>query len=176
MAKVGKNIVVADLQGTIGNLVFRSMPNGTTHVSRKPDFSNRVFSAGQTDHQFRFRQAAVYAREAARTQPIYAQLAAGQQKSPYNYALSDWFHPPVIHRLEFQEGCLRIQASDDVLVARVLITVLDDTGQVLEQGPAVRLEPAKAGALQWWEYAPETTGKILAEAFDLPGNPTRSEL
>ena len=39
---------------------------------------------------------AAYARDAARSQPIYAQLAAGTMKNAYNVAHGDWFHPPVI--------------------------------------------------------------------------------
>ncbi len=104
MAKANKNAIVLGLSGSIGDLVFRQMPDGSTRVSRKPDFSRRVFSQGQKDHQSRFQQAAAYARQAAKTQPIYAELARGTAKSAYNVALSDWFNPPVIHRIERREG------------------------------------------------------------------------
>ena len=104
MAKVQNNVLVRGIKGSIGEVVFRVMPDGKTYVSGKPDFSSRKFSKGQKNHQSRFKEAAAYARQAARRQPIYAQLAVGTIQSPYNWALSDWFHPPVIHSIERKEG------------------------------------------------------------------------
>ena len=38
-------------------------------------------------------------------------------KPVYNFALSDWFQPPMIHRVDLRQGeTTRIQASDDVTV------------------------------------------------------------
>jgi hypothetical protein len=70
-------------------------------------FDNRKlkFSGKQKDHQERFRKATFYARQAAKEQPIYAELADQMpMKTAYNIALSDWFNPPVIHRIERREG------------------------------------------------------------------------
>jgi hypothetical protein len=100
MAKTGKNANMLGLSGSIGNLVFRQMPDDSTRVSQKPDFSRRKFSQEQKDHQQRFREAAAYARWAAKTQPLYTELARGTTKTAYNVALPDWFHPPVIHLIE----------------------------------------------------------------------------
>jgi hypothetical protein len=103
MAKLKRNVLIEGLSGTLGkDLVFRQMRDGRTIVSTK--FSNRVFSNGQLTHQSRFQQAAAYARQAARTNPIYAELAKGTTKTAYNVALSDWFHPPVIHEIKRQNG------------------------------------------------------------------------
>ena len=135
MAKASKNAIVLGLSGSIGDMVFRQMPDGSTRVSRKPDFSRRVFSQGQKDHQSRFQQAAAYAREAAKTQPIYAELARGTAKSAYNVALSDWFNPPVIHHIERKSGLIRVAASDNVLVTEVQVRIVDGEGNVLERGP-----------------------------------------
>jgi len=74
MAKVQHNPVIPGIRGGIGNMVFRQMPDGSTCVSGKQDFSRREFSQGQKDHQSRFRWAVAYARQAARSQPIYAKL------------------------------------------------------------------------------------------------------
>ena len=61
-----------------------------------------------------------------------------------------------------------VEASDDVLVTRVQITILDHAGSVLEKGEAVR----KAG--DWWEFVSPAVGKtVIAEARDLPGNVTK---
>jgi hypothetical protein len=170
MAKINKNAIVQGLSGSIGNLVFRQMPDGSTRVSAKPDFSRRVFSQGQKEHQSRFRQAVAYAREAANTQPIYAELAAGTAKTAYNWALSDWFNTPVIHKIERKEGLIRVEASDNVMVTKVLVRILDEGGNVLEQGEARQVE------LEWWEYVPNARGTIEATAWDLAGNRTKAVL
>lgn len=164
MAKVKDNPLVQALRGSIGNLVFRRMPDGNTYVSKKHDFSRRIFSQGQKDHQSRFRQAAVYARQASKSQPIYAEVAKGTVLSPYNIALSDWFHPPVIHEVEWKKGRIRVRASDNVGVAGVRVMISGVKGKIAERGEAVRTPD------DWWEYVPRTTGKLLVEARDLAGN------
>jgi hypothetical protein len=170
MAKVRNNLLISGLSGSIGNLVIRQMPDGGTWVSKAPDFSSRKFSKGQLAHQSRFQEAVAYARQAAKTQPIYAQLAAGTIKSAYNFALSDWFNPPVIHRIESKNGHIRVQASDNVLVTRVSVTILDHQGKVLELAEAIEAEEL------WWEYVSAAAGKtIVIEARDLAGNVTRAE-
>jgi len=169
MAKVARNVIVRGISGSIGNLVFRQMKDGSTWVSATPDFSSRKFSKGQKDHQSRFKQAASYARGAAKVQAIYAELANGTTKNAYNIALSDWFNAPVVHRIERREGRILIEASDDVLVTRVRVTVLDEEGKTLEEGEAVQ----RGSIAGWWEYIIHSEGKIVAEAWDLAGNRTR---
>ena len=179
MAKVRNNPVIRGISGSVGNLVFRQLPGGETWVSGKPDFSRRKFSQGQKSHQRRFQEAAAYAREAAKTHPIYAQLAAGTVKSPYNWALSDWFNPPVIHAIERKDNVIRVEASDNVMVAKVRVTILDAEGRVLEQGQAVQIDPstrfASGQGSGWWEYVSLKEGKAVAEAWDLAGNEVRKE-
>ncbi len=170
MAKVQNNPVVRGISGGIGNMIFRQMPDGSTYISGKQDFSGRKFSQGQKDHQSRFRRAVFYAREAARSQPIYAQLAAGTVLSPYNIALSDWFNPPVIHKIEREQGRILVWASDDVMVTSVQVMVLDEEGEVLEEGQGIRAEG------DWWEYVATTEGKVVVEAHDLAGNVVGAEL
>lgn len=83
MAKVKRNPMLQGISGAINKtLVFRQMRDGTTILSAAPDFSRRVFSEGQLTHQSRFRQAAAYARRAAKTNPIYAELAKAQPGQP----------------------------------------------------------------------------------------------
>lgn len=164
MAKVIRNPVVQGISGAVGNLVFRQMPDGSTYVSAKPDFSHRKFSEGQKEHQSRFQRAVAYAREAAKSQPIYGELAAGTIKSAYNFALSDWFNPPVIHCVERRDGLIRVEASDNVMVAKVVITILDVDDNVIEKGEALKVDE------RWWEYTVSMDGKVAAEAWDLAGN------
>lgn len=164
MAKVRNNVAVRGLSGGIGDLVFQPMPDGTTYVRKKPDFSRRKFSKGQKTHQSRFQEAVLYARDAAKTKPIYAELAKGTIKSAYNFALSDWFNPPVIHTIERVNGRIRVQASDNVMVVRVVVTILDAKENVIEEGEAWKVES------DWWEVDLSVAGKVVAEAWDLAGN------
>ncbi|MFN8384388.1 MAG: hypothetical protein U0V02_20790 [Anaerolineales bacterium] len=164
MAKVESNPIVRGLSGKIGNLVFRPMPNGETYVSGIPNFDKRKFSKGQKNHQSRFKQAVAYAREASKSQPIYAKLAAGTVMSAYNIALSDWFNPPVIHKIERKDGRVSVQASDNVMVVKVVVTILNEEGKAVEKREAVKADG------DWWEVELAPDGKVVAEAWDLAGN------
>src|SRR5512141_2966107 len=115
MAKVRSNIVVRGLSGKIGDqIVFRRLRGGRTVACAMPDFSRRKLSAEQKSHHEKFKMGAAYARDAARSQPIYAELAAGTPKTAYNVALSDFFHAPEIHEARVEGGAVRVQASDNV--------------------------------------------------------------
>ena len=164
MAKVKSNPIVRGISGKIGNLVFRQMPGGETYVSGVPNFDKRKFSKGQKDHQSRFKLAVAYAREASKSQAIYAKLAEGTGMSAYNFALSDWFNPPVIHTVERKDGRVRVQARDNVMVVKVVVTVMDEDGKVVEKRDAVKTDG------EWWEVDLVAEGKVVAEAWDLAGN------
>ena len=171
MTKVKRHVLLEGMSGTLGkNLVFRQMRDGSTIVSAKPDFSRRIFSTEQLTHQSRFQEAVAYARLAAKTNPIYAELANGTTKTAYNIALSDWFNPPVIHHIKQESGRIFIEASDNVLVTKITVTILDAEGQPLEQGQAVQVNSL------CWEYVTSQAGKVIVNAFDLPGNQTSQEM
>ena len=172
MAKIIKNAIGLSLSGKVGDLVFRQMPDGSTRVSRMPDFSQRVFSQGQKDHQKRFKQAATYAGEAAKTLPIYTELARGSTKNAYNWALSDWFNPPVIKDIQRKGGTIRVHASDAVMVTEVYVKILDKDGNVLDEGQAIQTDSENEP--ERWEYQSDTQGRMEAIARDLAGNETRA--
>lgn len=129
------NILVQGLSGKLGNqVVFRRLRDRRTIVCNKPDFSSRKLSKDQKEHHKRFQAAAAYARVAARTNPIYARLAEGTMKNAYNVALGDWFHLPVIQRVERKGKAIRVLASDDVYVpnaqGKVVVEARDLAGNV----------------------------------------------
>jgi hypothetical protein len=179
MAKVVSNQVVQGVSGGLGNLMLRRLRDGRTILCVKPDFSRRKLSEGQQAHYQRFREGAAYARDAARTQPVYAELAAGTMKTAYNIALADWFHAPVIRKVEVGEGRVRVFASDNVRVAGVRVSIVDGEGKLREQGEAVGPSTGSGCAAGWWEYAagrlPGVGEKVVVEARDLAGNVTRAE-
>jgi hypothetical protein len=129
-----------------------------------------VFSEGQLTHQSRFQQAVAYACEAAKTNPLYAQLAKGTSKNAYNLALSDWFNPPVIHSVAQNDDCILVEASDNIQVTRVLVRISDHEGQILEEGEARLMHD------NLWKYATDSMeGNVTVEAFDPAGNVAKHE-
>jgi len=178
MALIDLNKLFNGLRGKLGNLVFRQRPDGKLIVSGKPQYKGKRRHKGtpaQRAHRQRVSDIAPFASHLAKTHPIYAELAAedkarGKWMSPYNFALADCLVPPVIHCIERREGCIRVQATDNVGVVLVRVAVQDENGKILESGDAIRAEG------DWWEFATQGEGKqILANAFDLPGNCTRLE-
>ena len=170
MAKVKNNLITEGLSGKVGKrLVFRQLQDGSTVLCTAPDFSNRVFSEDQLTHQNRFQQASAYARVAAKTTPTYAKLAPARKTNAYNLALSDWFHAPVIHEVTWQDGRICVDVTDNVQVASVRVTMMDELGETRDGGEAVWVKDAR------WEHETLTQGKVMVEAFDLAGNVTRYE-
>ena len=170
MAIVKGNPLIKSLSGKIGNnLVFRQRKDGTTVVAVTPDFSNRVLSDEQVRHTNRFKQASVYARLASKTNPIYAERAAGTSKNAYNVAVADWFSPPVIRMVYRHHDHIIIDATDDVKVTQVLVTIANEQGETTEQGKAVQ------NGSSIWEYRTTAQGNITVEVSDLAGNLTRQE-
>jgi hypothetical protein len=168
MSKAKPSEEVKGSSNRAGGLIYFQRPDGTAVVQATPHRRKTKFKRGRKEHLQRLQGAAHYARWAAKTQPIYAELANGTTRTAFNLARSDWFHPPVIHEMRLRENMIRVRASDNVLVTKVVITILDEEGRLLEAGEATRQEG------DWWEYIPRTTGKILtAAAWDLPGNVTR---
>lgn len=181
MARVKLNPILQEISGSLGNdLMLRRLADGRTILCQKPDFSKREFSEKPLSHQDRFRRASAYAKQAAGTQPIYAELAAGTLKTAYNVALSDWFHPPQILEIALDDwngkvgDIIRIQVHDDIMVAEVDIAIMDEKGAVREKGAATM------STNLWWHYQTQTANlekiKIQVQAADLAGNLCESVL
>lgn len=171
MAILTLNQLLEAIRGKIGGLVIRRRPDGALIISGAPHYRKGKGSPKQKAYRQHFKYTARHARGLAKVHPIYAELAAAARDkwlSPYNFALADCLKPPVIHRIERGDGCIRVEASDNVQVTKVRVTVRDEGGTVLASGNAAR------GAENWWEFACQTEGKtIVAEAWDLPMNHTK---
>jgi hypothetical protein len=168
VAKVRKNALIEGLSGSIGELVLKRARSGVTYVARKPTFpDNRQFSAAQLAHQRRFRAAAAYAKQAAQTEPLYAELAKKTGQPAYNVALGDYLHPPTIVAVEQTGQTIRVCAEDTVKVTRVVVTLLKADGQVLIEG-----EATSDAIGWWWTFTTEQIEaiRIRVRAWDLPGN------
>jgi hypothetical protein len=93
MAKVKLNPLFNAIQGQLDGYIFRSMPDGTTVVSKAPDLSEVKWSKAQKAHRRRFKKAVAYAR-AALADPVvrlhYEEQALQLRKRPYHLAMSDF--------------------------------------------------------------------------------------
>jgi hypothetical protein len=158
MTRVRNNIFVRGLSGKLADqFVLRTLRDGRTVVCKIPDFSNRKLSRDQKNHHKRFQAASAYAKDASRSNPVYARLAEGTMKNAYNVALGDWFHPPVIHKMERGSRIIRVQ-------------ILNEKGKVIENGEGIK----KRG--DWWEYTPSAEGTVIVEVRDLAGNVVKAEV
>jgi hypothetical protein len=176
MAKVHDNLVVRGISGSLGDqVVFKHYFDGRTILSKKPTFpDDREFSEKQKGHQGAFKEAAAYAKQAAKTEAIYAEMARGTSRTAYNIALADWFRPPEIGAIDLEGWTgrvgesIRIKAVDDVMVVRVMVVISDEEDVVIEQGEAERVDGV------WWVYtttqAAPRAARVLAAAEDLPGH------
>jgi hypothetical protein len=173
MAKITFNQLLDVIRGGIGNLVMRQRPDGTIILSGAPQVNKRKTTPKQKAHRERVKLAAHYAKRADDIYPIYARLAKdgnGKWLSPYNMAFKDYMKPPVIHCIEGGDGCIRVQASDNIGVTRLRVTILDEAGAVLDRGEGTRCEG------DWWQFITPARGQtVIAEAWDLPENVAKLE-
>jgi len=170
MAKLKGNAVITGLSGNLGKDHYaRHTKDGKTIISVKPDFSNRQFSEAQLEAQSDLKAASAYAKVACKVNPIYAEKAEGTSKNSYNVAVGDWFKAPVIYRIEWDEGHIKVLADDNVMVTKVTVTVISDDGKRLEQAEA------RPYLKVWWEYQATHRGLVRVEAWDFASNVTRQE-
>jgi hypothetical protein len=175
MAKVRNNVIIRGLSGSLGDQVVIKVDKAKrTIVGNKPVFpEDREFSLAQLAHQEKFREAALYAKD-AKDLEVYVKRAEGTPMYSYNIALADYLQPPEIKEIDLSAWTgspgetIRIQAVDDVEVKMVKVVITDANDVVLEQGPAVKEEGG------WWTYQTTVSvsdnPKVVAIAEDLPGH------
>ena len=146
---------IEDFQDRIGDLIFRRLPDGTTVVSEAPPKMN-------SRQKKLAMKSAVPARKPIITvlQKRLIMPPLHPESSPY---MRSW--PPEIHRVQRRGGPIRVEATDNIQVARVRVTILDEDGRVLEKGECTK------GTGKWWTFTSTVKGHtIIAEAWDLPRN------
>ncbi len=186
MAKIRRMPVIGEMSGKVGEVVVKhyrdkivitSIPVAPLHRSEK-----------QKAHNERFRDAMEYARLATATdhpaQELYAQPAREQGKAANTLAVSDFFRPPGIRKVDSrgykgQAGDrLNIVIDNVIQVREVMVTLMDGNGDLLERGPAKMLKD------DIWSYTAmgnigekvdEASGQVgaitvVVTAIDHPGN------
>lgn len=177
MAKVALNPILENIQGQVGDLVFRRFGDGVV-ISRKSDNSQYPPTAAQLATRERFRDGAQYGKLVmgdAALKPVYAAVARTRKKPIFSVVVADYLHAPTVSALNLEGysgavgDVITVSAYDDFEVTDVLVSVADAGGVVLESGAAV----VSNGR---WAYSttttvtPGTTVTVLATALDRPGN------
>jgi hypothetical protein len=174
MAKINLSKYLKDLRGKVGDLIFSQMPDGSIVVSSVSKKKRRSSQRQKAYRRGTFTDRSQWAKWAQHEYPIYAELAAQRPMiTAYNLAMSDIAHPPVIHRILCKDDRILVNASDEVKVEKVTVSLQDKKGSILETGNASQVKK------DWWEYTPQTQvegRRITASAWDIPGNRTRMVL
>lgn len=178
MAKAKFNPLLEALAGVLGDVVIKRYGRKFV-IAKKPVFTHRIFSAAQKQNQGRFKEAAKYAVTAlgdSETSEAYREEAKRCGTTARSIAVRDYLNMPQVEDIDLRafdgrtKGKILVRASDDVAVMRVEVTISDQEGNVLEQGPAELL----AGKI--WKYVSTisvpagTTVTVGASAFDRPGH------
>ncbi len=181
MAKSTLNPVFKQINGQIGDLVFREV-RGKTVISQKADVSHLERSEAQEAVQARFREGALYGKAVMADPTLKAlyQAAAKAEKKPlFSMMVADYLHPPVVSTIDLNSysgatgEAIRVSAYDDFEVIEVTVS-LANGGTVLESGAAV-VENGRWAYTTTTAVAPGTTVTVTATALDRPGNSGTAE-
>jgi hypothetical protein len=181
MAKVKLNPTLEAIQGKIGDLVYKRYHHEEI-VSRMPDRTGIVPTADQLAQREKFRLAALYGKAALadpQSRTVYEDVAARKGEPVFAVTVADFLNAPAVEEIDLARYTGRsgepiiIRASDDVEVRGVSVSIRDQQGAVLEQGPAL-WTPANAV----WSYTTTTalaqgqSVSIEVTAADRPGHKT----
>jgi hypothetical protein len=185
MAKVRLSTTIRSIRGAFGDVVFKRHGNGTI-VTRRATHEGTVWSEKTQAHRTRFKSAAEYGAFVCADPDLKAEYLDIRRRKKKNttpinaFAIGDYFKPPEV--LEIDAGkytgkagdVITIFAEDNVGVASVEVVLMDEHGNVLEQGPA------KDRGL--WKYKAKThvpdgtIVRIAATAKDRPGGTGTMEI
>jgi hypothetical protein len=177
MARLRYHSLLHGSYGRVGDVIVKRYKYGEV-LSRRPQMGHLIPSEKQRAQHERWRAAAAYYQR-VKADPALATCYAGvvRKKGLPLSAITtrDFMRPPQVHGIDLRHyrgrpgDLIQVEATDDVTVAAVMITLRDGSGAVLEYGPA-------ACADHLWEYRAKTIAPegsqvtIEAEAQDLPGN------
>ena len=177
MAKSKLNPVFKQINGQIGDLVFREV-RGKTVISQKADVSHLERSEAQQAAQARFREGALYGK-AVMADPtlkaLYQAEAKAEKKPLFSMMVADYLHPPVVSTIDLNTysgttgEVIRVTAFDDFEVVAVQVVLADGVGGVLESGAAV-MDNGRWAYTTTTTVTAGTTVTVTATALDRPEN------
>jgi hypothetical protein len=179
MAKVKLAPAVEAIHGHVGAMLFKRWENEEI-VGKMPDRTGVVPTANQLAQQEKFRLAAIYGKAAIadpETKQLYTDVAKGRGVPVFALMVADFLNASAVDQVDLSaytgkaDEPIRARVSDDLQVTAVSVAIRSQSGDILEQGAAVK----GADGLTW-TY---TTTTALAEgqavaievtATDKPGN------
>jgi len=166
--------------GKMGNVVFRKF--GKEYVmAHVPIVGDHEPTPAQLAQRGVFKIAVLYGSSVVADpakSAAYASKARERGITVFALSVADFLHAPVVDNIDLSAytgktgETITIQATDDVKVAGVAVRILNTSGAVLEQGPAVTENGTN------WTYTTSSNlpvGQpvtIEVTASDLPGNKT----
>ena len=182
MARVQLNPVLEQIQGQVGDLVFKRYEDQVV-LARKSSPSRLAATPAQLATRERFRAAAQYGKVATADptlKALYAAAAKAKKKPMFSVMVADCLHAPSVTAVILNgysgaaDETITVNAYDDFEVTAVTVTLANEGGDVLESGAAVVVNGR-------WAYttttnvAPGTTVTVTAIALDRPGNSGSAE-
>jgi hypothetical protein len=182
MAKIKGNHLMKNVRGMFGKQVIFKKRLGTPYVAAPPDIDeNRVPKVEEQRNQNRFGEAVHFGKHVVKDADLKSEYAALAKKgqTAYNLAVSDARLPPKINSLLTQGytgqigSCILVQATDNVKVKRVHVSIFDAAMTVIEQG-----EATDNGDNFNWIYAATVLVQSVAgctvevRVYDIPANET----
>jgi hypothetical protein len=173
-----KNALLQGMSGKIGNLVFKQMPNGKTHVSLVQQNTGKGDTEARQATRKAFRAGVFYAKEVLQDEEAkayYKQYGSSKRKV-YHIAMSDYAMAPDIQEVNAVKTgnslMLTIRAVDDTRVCSVCCEYGTANGRQVKQA-----EPDAINHIWQVEIALSelTENTIRIVAADLPGNETVEE-
>ncbi|NOT76385.1 MAG: hypothetical protein HOP08_15760 [Cyclobacteriaceae bacterium] len=168
------------IQKVNNRLTVKSRPKRT---GKKGKLSEKAIA----QHE-RFRQASRYASSVHNDEELnklYSAGKRGKHESAYTVALADFQNPPKIGSIDVNKRKsagkdeIQIIATDDFMVVQVSVEIFTADDTFIEQGEASENSKRKVNG---WFYTPTVAQplqpgmKIVAAAYDRPGNKTEREV
>lgn len=98
MAKIKLQNIFQEIEGRLGDYVFKKSASGEIIISKVPDMSHVRWSKAQKLQRRRMKEANAYAREAMNDPEMRAHYEVEARRrnknSPYRLAVSDYFKAP----------------------------------------------------------------------------------
>lgn len=179
-----------DVSGLFGDSVTVRKANNRVVVENRPKRTGkkRRLTENEENQRERFREASRYASSVQQDEAlraIYAARKRGKYESAYTVALADFHNPPKISAIEVHprevgdKDEIQVNASDDFMVVRVTVEIVDTNGRPIEKGEATQNQDKY---INGWFSIPSLAQpikrgmRITAAAYDRPGNRTVKEL
>ena len=184
MSKGNDNVLTMRNTGTFGKQIVFRQRHGETIMSKPPKPTNIPLTADQIAVHDKFKAATNYAKAVNANEALKAAYKAASKpgRTAYNTALADFFKAPEIREIDRSQytgqpnSIIRIDAIDNFRVASVNVILLNQAGDILEQGEAVT-DPNS----HYWIYTAVNLNQDVAgstvrvQAADLPGNLTTKD-